>query len=222
MPNLIYTSDGSMSLYSEQFGEAYHSTHGAVTESRHVFVMAGLRYLLEKQTTQLNILEVGFGTGLNALLTFLEAENSRLKIHYTGIEPFPIDLALAKQLNYPSLLGLDAAQKDCFIQMHDLPMAKTSQLGMFFSLTKVANTDDLMPQKSSFDLIYFDAFAPNVQPELWTTATLQTMYECLRVGGVLVTYCAKGVVKRTLRELGFLVEGLPGPPRKREMTRAIK
>ena len=215
---LIVTADGSHSLFAEQYGVTYHSKYGAVTESAHVFIDAGLRYKAAVQP-ELAVLEVGFGTGLNAFMTWLEAERRNLRVRYTGIEAYPIDLKAAATLNYAEQLKAAERQRD-FLRLHRCAWERETALSESFSLTKRRIRLETFESPAAFDLIYFDAFAPQAQPELWTEAIFARLYAALRPEGALVTYCAKGEVKRTLKKVGFDVERLPGPPGKREMTRA--
>lgn len=220
---IFVTQDGSHSITASRFGVSYHSKYGAITESRHVFIQAGLYPLLLNTPAKISILEMGFGTGLNALLTFHETAHRQVQVYYESIEGFPISIQAAQNLNYPQLIDVnDAELNEVFTQMHQMPWEKEIALGPHFDLLKrLGNLEELQftPQ---FDLIYFDAFAPSAQPELWTAPIMQKMYDALKPGGVLVTYCAKGEFKRTLKAVGFTVERLPGPPGKREMTKAVK
>lgn len=218
--SLVFTEDQSHTLYSEKFEAHYHSVHGAIQESRHVFLEAAL---LEKakQKTHISVLEIGFGTGLNALLTYLEAERASLQIDYTSAEAYPLPIATAEQLNYPSLLQAPKA-REVLLQMHKCSADQPQLLSDYFTFTKWLCRFESLPLHRSFDLIYFDAFAPNAQPELWEPSFLQLMYDLLLPEGLLTTYCAQGAFKRHLKSIGFVVEALPGPPGKREMTRARK
>ena len=217
---LITTSDGSHSLLNEELNETYHSVHGALQESQHVFINNGLRYFLElRPLDHLSIFEVGFGTGLNALLTIKALENLKTHVSYVSVEPFPIGKELWTSLNYTKVLGL----QDTFATLHrsswETPNQITSQLLLLKRQTKL-QTIDLEPK--SFDVVYYDAFAPNKQPELWTIDILRKVIDAMKLNGVLVTYCAKGQLKRDLKELGLRVETLPGPPGKKEMVRATR
>lgn len=212
--------DGSSTLLSEKFGVSYHSKYGALQESIHVFIKEGLFYkcLVNKE---LSILEMGFGTGLNALLTCVEAKKLGLKIQYTAIERFPVDLETITKLNYCAMLG--EMNGNCiFPQLHSCPWEKNNNISDYFSLIKHQLSMEQVSYTNSFDLIYFDAFAPNVQPELWEPVMMEKMFAALNPRGVLVTYCAKGDFKRALKSIGFEVNTLKGPPGKREMVRAIK
>ncbi len=221
MPNQLFeTQDGSHSILSAQFGVAYHSKHGAIQETQHVFIDAALKFKAVSHTA-LSVLDIGFGTGLNAYMTLLEAEKSSLAINYTGIEAFPISYQQATDLNYSTLLKTENFQTT-FLEMHRADWATPVQLTDHFQFTKKQIKFETIHFVNQFDIIYFDAFAPNAQPELWEADLLEKMYQALKKDGVLVTYCAKGVVKRTLKAVGFEIEALKGPPGKREMTRAIK
>jgi len=213
------TSDGSPTLLSKQFGVTYHSIHGAIQETEHVFIDAGYRYFASQQ--ELSILEIGMGTGLNAYMTFLENEPTGKQLTYTSIEAFPVSVEQAALLNYQELLG-DEQHADRFDLLHSCAFDESIPLSDYFVFKKRLMRFEELQDQSAYDLIYFDAFAPTAQPELWSADFLQKMYTALLPGGVLVTYCAKGVVKRTLKALGFSIESLPGPPGKREMTRAKK
>jgi len=221
---VIITADGSNSLYIKELDEGYHSVHGAIQESTHVFINAGFKKVCSnvgETTCEINILEIGLGTGLNVLLTLLDAKNSNIKINYTAIEPYPIDTDVAEHLNYVQLLSDEKLQM-IFEKIHtcdwDLPIKFSEN----FSFCKIKNTVQQCVLDTKYDLIYFDAFAPRVQPELWTEEVFSKIYSATKPGGVLVTYCAKGEVKRVLKRSGFEVESLQGPPGKREMIRAIK
>jgi tRNA U34 5-methylaminomethyl-2-thiouridine-forming methyltransferase MnmC len=216
----IDTQDGSHSLYSETFGESYHSRYGAIRESRHVFIEAGLFPLLLSRKA-VSILELGFGTGLNALLTLSECQVRDVKVYYEAVEAFPVAEAAAAGLNYPLFVD-DNRWQAAFREMHRAPWNESVDLAPGFTLRKTLARFESVSYPPTFHLAYFDAFAPGAQPELWEPAVLGKVYEALLPGGALVTYCAKGAVKRTLRGLGFEVSALPGPPGKREMTRAVK
>lgn len=221
MPNSLFeTADGSHSLFSEQYGVSYHSKYGAIQETQHVFINAALRFKAVVQK-EISILEIGFGTGLNAYMTLLEAAKRDLAIQYTAIEAYPISLQQATALNYATLLNDEASQAH-FLQLHFSDWATNLPITEQFQFIKQQIKFEAIDYENQFDIIYFDAFAPNSQPELWEAEVLGTMYKSLKEEGVLVTYCAKGVVKRTLKAVGFQIEALKGPPGKREMTRAIK
>lgn len=217
---LILTDDGSHSVFSETYGVTYHSRHGAVTESAHVFIAAGLRYKAVVQQ-EIHILETGFGTGLNAFMSWLEAERRNLRVRYTGLEIMPVSTEDAEQMNYPELLGAPERAAD-FRALHQSEWGREHVLSEHFHFRKERISIETFEADAEFDVIYFDAFAPQAQPELWTAEVFGRMYRSLRPEGVLVTYCAQGAFKRTLKSAGFQVERLQGPPGKREMTRASK
>jgi tRNA U34 5-methylaminomethyl-2-thiouridine-forming methyltransferase MnmC len=214
---IIATNDGSSSLYNEELDETYHSRHGAVQESAYVFIEQGLRFLLTRHKPQpVSILEVGFGTGLNVLLTLYEALQGGTQINYTSLETFPISEEVWTKLNYPD-------PQQLFSKIHQSPWGQWSELNSNFRLKKINNevqNEAFMP--GDFDLIYFDAFAPNKQPEMWELPVLAKIVDAMKPGAVFVTYCAKGQLKRDLKSLELNVESLPGPPGKREMVRAVK
>ena len=218
MSNLLiqHTSDGSQTLFSETFKETYHSVNGAVTESLHVFINAGFSACLKNP---IRIFEVGFGTGLNALLTLVEAQKRAVAIDYQSIELFPVDKKTLDNLDYSHILGIDA---HLFNALHNTPWNSKTEILQGFQLTKIK--EDLVKYEFSEinDLVYFDAFSPVIQPELWGEDIFKRIYEHMPDGGILTTYCAKGAVRRTLQKVGFATERLPGPPGKREMLRATK
>ena len=215
---LIVTDDGSHSLYSERYGVTYHSKYGAITESAHVFIDAGLRYKAAVQRG-IALLEIGFGTGLNAFMTWLEAEKRNLCVRYTTIEAYPLTLKEASAFNFAAQLRVPERHAD-FLRLHRFSWEETHTLSEHFTFTKHrVRLEDFNPGNANCDLIYFDAFAPQAQPELWTEAIFTRLREALNPEGILVTYCAKGDVKRAMKKAGFEVERLQGPPGKREMTR---
>ncbi len=217
---LFETQDGSHSLLSRKYGVSYHSKYGAIQESLHVFIREGLLPLLAPHRS-LSVLEMGFGTGLNALLTLKEAQSKRVSIWYEAIEAHPLSTDEATALNYPQLLG-GGDLTGYFPTLHSSPWDIESKIAPFFTLLKRAIPLEKCTFSRRFDLIYYDAFAPEAQPELWEDEALKTMFEVLNEGGKLVTYCAKGSVKRRLKALGFSLETLAGPPGKREMVRATR
>lgn len=216
--HLIITSDGSHSIHIPEWDEQYHSKHGAIQEAYHVFIKNGLNFIDKRE---ISILEIGLGTGLNCFITFLEAQKNKLQIDYTGIEAFPINKSESGLLNYVNELKAKKHQS-IFDAIHTSEWEKDISLSENFLFTKRMQKFQKLSDKNKFDLIYFDAFGPRVQPELWTENIFQKMYDALIKNGVLVTYSAKGSVRRSLQNIGFEVERLPGPPGKREMLRAIK
>jgi tRNA U34 5-methylaminomethyl-2-thiouridine-forming methyltransferase MnmC len=220
---LILTEDGSHSIEVPELGVTYHSIHGAIQESKHVFIEAGL-YTVSNVRRTLNIIrifEVGFGTGLNVLLTIVETEKLNRKIYYETIELFPLNVEEARSLNYCRILHRNDLQTS-FEQLHicdwEREITITSKFGFKKTETNLLN----FRTSETFDLIYFDAFAPNAQPELWTEKIFEKMFSILPPGGILVTYCSKGAVRRAMQSAGFKVEKIFGPPGKREMVRARK
>jgi tRNA U34 5-methylaminomethyl-2-thiouridine-forming methyltransferase MnmC len=220
---LIITADGSHSIYVRELDEQYHSKHGAIQESKHVFINAGLKKAIEdnKNLGEINILEIGLGTGLNALLTFIETQNTAIKINYTAIEAFPVSIDFVEQLNYSELLCSDFS-KNILNEIHTCVWEQSVELSPHFIFHKMENTLQKTILKNNYNLVYFDAFGPRVQLEMWTEDVFEKIYQAMLPKGILVTYCAKGEVKRTLKKVGFVVESLPGPPGKREMTKAEK
>ncbi len=214
--DLVITNDGSPTLYVERFDEHYHSIHGSIQESLHVFIQAGLDYKA-KQQPSIRIFEMGLGTGLNALLTLNYAQQHNVFIDYHAIELYPLTMeSINKLAQFPNF------NHPNFLELHQIKSNKMLNIGENFRFTKyLQDINDYKPSQL-FDLIYYDAFAPSAQDELWTVEMFQKMYDMLDDGGCLVTYCAKGIVKRTLKSVGFNIESLPGPIGKREMTRAIK
>lgn len=216
---VFITDDGSHSMFSEKHGVSYHSKYGAIQETEHVFINAAFRHQLSSSPSSLTILDIGFGTGLNAYMTLLEANQHQVKVNYTGIEAYPISMETVQTLNYAEFLQQD---NYIFRKLHQVTWNEVHTLSAFFGFIKNKKRFEDLNFENQFDIIYFDAFAPNAQPELWEEVILQKMFDALKVNGVLTTYCAKGIVKRTLKKVGFTIEAIPGPPGKREMTRAIK
>lgn len=215
---IIRTADGSTSIYVPELDENYHSRHGAVQEAIHVFIRSGLDLFAGKDTS---IMEIGFGTGLNAFITFLEAEKSRQNISYTGVEAFPVTSEEAALMNYPEALEMPQYE-EAFQKMHDAAWEAPVVLSGNFTLTKRQQRFEAIEDKGRFDLIYFDAFGYPTQPGLWSEDIFRRMYAALKEEGVLVTYAARGVIKRNMQAAGFRVEKLAGPVGKREMFRAWK
>jgi len=218
---LIITDDGSSSIFVPEIGEHYHSTFGALQESEHVYITTGF-HSLPDTLTSIHILEVGFGSGLNALLTYYEAEKKQLKIYYTGIEAFPLPKDIYQKINYPELLNKASCQK-VFLSLHDSAWDEPQNISDDFMLFKVyAKLQEFEFENNSFDLVYFDAFSPESQPEMWSFEIFEKIYKAMKSDGLLVTYCVKGIVKQRLRKAGFSIEKLPGPTGKREILRARK
>lgn len=218
--NLYESSDGSKTLYWEEYDETYHSIHGAKTESEHVFIQSGLNYYLNTSNTkQLSVFEMGFGTGLNTILSYLFSIKNNLHIQYETLEAFPLQKHEYECLDYSSLLKIN---KQIVYNFHECKWNQPNTICPNFKFTKWNTTIQEFTTNNKFDVIFYDAFAPSSQPELWTKEIFQFLYQLLNKKGILVTYCAKGQVKRDLKEVGFQVEAIPGPPRKREITRAKK
>lgn len=239
---IITTADGSRTIHLLDWNEHYHSIHGAIQEANHVFIKHGLLFFLEtflknpsatsnsftKQdinsldtgNNRISILEIGFGTGLNALITLIESQKMNVEVDYVGVEAFPVSSEEWNAMNYAEELKISDTTD--FDRMHQAAWESPHVITPNFSLTKQKKTFDAIEDHSLYDLIYFDAFGARVQPELWTEAIFQKMYDALKPNGVLTTYAAKGSVRRAMIAVGFNVEKLPGPPGKREMLRARK
>lgn len=212
------TADGSLTLRSVILGEQYHSKFGAVQESTHVFIKAGLEHAAREVV---DVLEVGLGTGLNLLLTWIRCLEGKNRVRYTALEPFPLRVDQLEALGHCADLAWPGLHEPFIARMTDGHGEWHDAVGgLAFRLLPmhVAELDD----ENAYDIVYFDAFAPDVQMEMWTEDVFQRMYRALRPDGVLVTYCAKGMVRRVMTSAGFIVERLPGPPGKREMLRAMK
>jgi len=220
---VIITADGSSTVSIPEMNVTYHSTHGAIQESLHVFIKAGLNQALPAHSS-VSVLEMGFGTGLNALLTLMEAEAAKKPVHYTSIELYPLEPEYSRTLNYCEQLNRNDLQQS-FETLHASVWEKDIPVTEYFTLFK-SGTDLLNFETPGsgqvFHLIYFDAFAPTAQPQLWTSTVFERLFALLLPGGLLVTYCSKGDVRRAMQAAGFRVEKLAGPPGKREMVRAWK
>ncbi len=216
----ITTGDGSKTIHLPQWNEHYHSKHGAMQEALHVFIQEGLLHFQSMYPNEtLHLLEIGFGTGLNALLTWKELNATPIKVRYEGVEAYPVSKEEILQLNYAEQAKIPPSK---FLRLHDVPWEEDVPLDKNFTLHKTQKRFEELSYRTLFNLIYFDAFGARVQPELWTEGIFQKMYDALRAPGVLVTYAAKGSVRRAMQAVGFTVERLPGPPGKREMLRATK
>jgi tRNA U34 5-methylaminomethyl-2-thiouridine-forming methyltransferase MnmC len=218
--SIITTSDGSHSILNTELNETYHSIHGALQESLHVFIKNGFDFAVTRQPdTPIEILEIGFGTGLNALLTLQRARNTKTSVRYTSIEAFPLDESIWSSLNYTNSVG----DKHLFSRLHSAAWNTDESITENFIVHKVNGTlQGCTLNQDCFDLVYFDAFAPNKQPEMWEVDTLKKVANSMHANALFVTYCAKGQVKRDLKSLALEVETLPGPPGKKEMIRARK
>jgi tRNA U34 5-methylaminomethyl-2-thiouridine-forming methyltransferase MnmC len=215
---IIITSDGSTTIYLPDWDEQYHSKHGAIQEAYHVFIKNGLEVL---DLDEISILEIGFGTGLNSFITFLEAKKNNKKIQYVGVEAYPVLDDEIEKLNYVSELNVPISLI-IFDEMHAVSWDEEHQISADFFLTKRKQFFDDIDDENCFNLIYFDAFGAEHQPKLWTETIFEKMHKALKIDGVLVTYSAKGSVRRAMQTVGFTVERLEGPPGKREMLRATK
>ncbi|KYP15421.1 tRNA (5-methylaminomethyl-2-thiouridine)(34)-methyltransferase MnmD [Flavihumibacter sp. CACIAM 22H1] len=213
------TADGSPTIAIPDMQVTYHSKHGAVQESMHVFIEAGLRYQQKRKDGALHILEMGFGTGLNALLTLVE--NRPWPVYYESLETFPLEPELVNALDYGDVLQEPAATR-LLQQLHDASWQEWVPISPSFQLYK--RKEDLLDFQPAgfYDIIYFDAFAPTAQPALWTAPVFKKLEQCMHTDAVLVTYCSKGEVRRAMTAAGLQVEKIPGPPGKREMVRAFK
>lgn len=218
---IIITSDGSTSIHLPDWDEQYHSKHGAIQEAKHVFIKTGLYKYIEKPVQQLAILEIGFGTGLNAFITSLEAKEKNISVSYVGVEAYPVSENEIESLNYVSELNALAFKKD-FEQIHKVAWEEKHTISDNFQLLKRKQFFEDIDDVNAYNLIYFDAFGAKNQPELWTESIFNKMYIALKKDGILTTYSAKGSVRRAMQAVGFTVERLEGPPGKREMLRATK
>ncbi|MGM0408156.1 MAG: tRNA (5-methylaminomethyl-2-thiouridine)(34)-methyltransferase MnmD [Bacteroidota bacterium] len=214
---IINTDDGSSTLFSSEFNDHYHSVFGAINESKHVFIDAGLKYL---NKNLIKIFEVGFGTGLNSLLTCLESSKQNINIEYTAVELYPVSRDIVKKLNYTSYLIPQA--KEIFEKIHQAEWNKKVDLSNQFQLKKIEADFNQFTFTEKYDLIYFDAFGPEKQPDLWSIENFTKLYLALNQQGILTTYSSKGFVKQNLKNAGFKIQRLPGPTGKRHMIRAIK
>jgi len=221
VPEIVSNTEGLKTLYRKDIDETYHSVHGAVIESKHVFIESGLNFgLNQTQLTEIKILEIGFGTGLNAMLTLLESEKQNFNCIYHSLETIPLSYDLVKMLDYNANWTIE--QNSDFIKLHTCFWNKEEEITPRFTIKKIEQGLELFEPKESYNLIYFDAFGPDKQAELWTLELFQKLFNCLQENGILVTYSAKGDVRRNLQAVGFKVEKIAGPPHKRHMLRAIK
>jgi len=212
--NIIITKDGSHSLFVSDLNESYHSVHGSISEAIHVFIKNGI---LSHPKQNINILEIGFGTGLNTLLTLENIKNR--KVHYTSLEPHPISSEIYNKLNFHTLTN---SNSETFLKLHTSDWEKEVSISEKFTLCKTQTRLQNFISEKKFDVIYFDAFSPDKQTEMWTIEVFEKCFNLLNKDGFLITYCAKGIFRRTLKSAGFEVISLDGPPGKRQMTRANK
>lgn len=214
---IIQTNDGSTTIHLPEWNESYHSKHGAIQEAYHVFIKNGLLLFGSKP---ISILEIGFGTGLNCFITYLETKKIHQTIDYVGVEAYPVVVDEAMEMNYAS--ELDESQSAIFKQLHNGDWEQKNSISASFTLTKRKQFFQDIKDENAFDLIYFDAFGYRVQPELWSEAIFASMFKALKPNGVIVTYACRTSVKNAMLAVGFSVEKLPGAPGKREMLRATK
>jgi tRNA U34 5-methylaminomethyl-2-thiouridine-forming methyltransferase MnmC len=215
--DVIITDDGSSTVYIKEIDECYHSTHGAISESLHVFIRNGLQQINQ---TEINVFEIGFGTGLNAFLSAIYAHDYKIKVNYTTIEKYPLETNIVDKLNYSQNLGFP----EIFKAIHFTSWNKTGQITPFFTLLKL-NQDFVkfdFNQIVKTDIVFFDAFSPSKQAEMWQPMLFEKLYNLLNINGTLVTYAAAGLVKSALRQVGFQVKRLQGPPGKHHMISAKK
>ncbi|MBN2665514.1 MAG: tRNA (5-methylaminomethyl-2-thiouridine)(34)-methyltransferase MnmD [Bacteroidales bacterium] len=217
MTEIILTEDGSHTLFVPELSEHYHSIHGAVQESQFIFINNCLKHT---NLNPVSIFEVGFGTGLNAYLTAIEASSANRKIYYTSIEKYPLSSEITGRLNYSGLFP--GAEARLFSLIHSCPWNTPVEITRTFTLTKIEGDLTKIAPEGRYDLIYFDAFGPEKQPEMWTGEVFEKIAAITDTGGVFVTYSAKGSVQRSLKKAGFVVSLLPGPPGKRQIIRAVK
>tara|TARA_Y100001970_G_scaffold31570_1_gene39294 strand:- start:355 stop:1023 length:669 start_codon:yes stop_codon:yes gene_type:complete len=218
---IIKTSDGSHTIYNSELNETYHSLHGSINESNTVYIQNGLEYYIKKKSRKkINILEVGFGTGLNFLLTNIFFERRKENIFYHTIEPYPLPNEVIEKLNYVSEVG--EQYKDIFSLSHNLENDKKNYISESLEFLKSETSLENTILTDKYDIIFYDAFAPSKQPSMWKRINLEKIFSHMKNGSVLVTYCSSGQFKRDLKSIGFKVDVLPGPKGKKEMVRAIK
>jgi len=218
---IITTKDNSKTLLIPEMNETYHSTNGALTEANHIFINNGINQL-KNSTQTINIFEMGFGTGLNAILTYRFAQRHQLNINYITVEKYPISNNELEVLDYQTSLNLNSDEINALQKMHQSKNESVRISNHFKFELIIDDLENIKLQLNTFDIIYFDAFAPSNQPNLWNKTILKKMYQYLKPNGFLITYCAQGQFKRDLKATGFEVKNLPGPPGKREITKAIK
>lgn len=219
MHKIITTEDGSHTLVSSLINDTYHSVHGAIDEAELVYIKNGFQYVIEKGVKEIFILEIGLGTGLNCFLTLKKSIEDNLSVKYYAIEAYPIEIDCIEQLNYSNLKG----NFDFFLQIHNSKPEEWSSITEKFSLFKqFAKVQEVKLVDNTYDVVYYDAFGPDKQAEMWTSTIFAKIYNSMKSGGVLVTYSTKGDVKRALKSVGFTIEKIPGPKGKREVLRAFK
>lgn len=218
---LILSDDGSHTIELVGMNEQYHSTHGAIQESNHVYIKNGLQSVLADRN-EIHILEVGMGTGLNVLLTYKFAKENNIKVFYHAIEAYPINSILWEELNYVQQIG-DESLTQVFDDIHTSNWDEEIKLSdRFVLLKKKERIQELVLGENQFDVVYFDAFNPDLEPDIWTVEVFENIYKSMRSNSVLSTYSTKGIIKRALKSCGFLIEKKPGPPGKREILNAAK
>jgi tRNA U34 5-methylaminomethyl-2-thiouridine-forming methyltransferase MnmC len=219
--SIIATNDGSATVYSEHFKETYHSRHGALNESIHVYIKNGLNEVLKQNLQHIEILEIGFGTGLNALLKLQALSEKEIEIYYQAIEPFPLSMEIVNSLNYKNIIPDEDAAN--FSLMHQIDFNIQIKLFKSFYFTKIKKKiQEFSDRANRYDLVYFDAFSPRSQPELWTKEIFDQLFFLMKREGVFITYSSKGLVQRNLKAARFFVEKLKGPLGKKEILRARK
>lgn len=219
---ILKTDDGSSTLKNNLIDDTYHSVHGAINESRIVYLENGFHYTLKSFNTSINIFELGFGTGLNTLLTAIECNKLKIKVNYHAIEAFPIDLSVIQHLNYSEIMNDDSSKK-IFSDIHQCKWNEWINISNYFSLIKEQNKlEDCKLESEKYHLVYYDAFGPSKQPEMWTYDMIYKVCSGITQNGVFVSYSTKGELKRMLKNLGFNIEKLHGPKGKREVLRAVK
>jgi tRNA U34 5-methylaminomethyl-2-thiouridine-forming methyltransferase MnmC len=217
---IITTADGSKTIYFPEWNESYHSKHGAIQEAQHVYIKSGLDFRCKRdKATNLTLLEFGFGTGLNAFLCLIYANANQVNLTYHSIEKFPLNQSEINSVNYAEILKLNPSE---FNYLHSIEWEKSVKIHDYFQLKKIKTDFENFKTDGKYDVIFFDAFGPRIQPKLWTKPILQNCYNMMSENGVWVTYSCKGSVKRDLQNIGFQVEKIAGPPGKREMLRATK
>ncbi|GHT74335.1 hypothetical protein AGMMS50262_07090 [Bacteroidia bacterium] len=218
---LQLTCDGSHTLFLPDMDEHYHSTNGAIQEAKHVYIEAGLNQCRKEI---IHVLEMGFGTGLNALLTALEAEKRQINVRYTGLEKYPLSQEITDKLNYPEMPVIAGLTRNPLLlkTIHQAEWGKSEIITPYFHLNKIQTDFRIFDFPEKYDVVYYDAFAPGKQPEVWSQELFDKIYSAMNSGGLLTTYCAKGNIRRMMLQAGFMVERIPGPLGKREMLRAIR
>lgn len=218
-PVIKITSDGSQTIYLPELDEHYHSIHGALTESMHVFIHTGLEAVLSENKNYISVLEIGLGTGLNALLTLLHMKADKRRVHYTALEPHPLSPEITDIISFENILNSSDVQH-WYTAIHKAGSGIKINLTDSFIFIKHHTGLENMNFSETYDLIYFDAFSPKVQPDIWRTENFEKLFKATNSNGILVTYCAQGAVRRSMQHAGYIIERLPGPPHKREMLRA--